>query len=126
MQTEVLDEALKRQPSWAPPPAFARSVVERASMATPLGPARPHVWRGGFLQSATVALAAGTGAYVIGVLLSGLVASMVREAITTVEGYARFMEVTARAIASRAVLVSWICAALSLALAALTVRHARD
>jgi hypothetical protein len=83
-------------------------------------------WCGGFLRSAAVALAAATCANVIGVLFSTLVASRVREAITTVDGYARFMEITARAIASRAVLVSWICAALSLALAASTVRHARD
>jgi hypothetical protein len=122
MQTEELDEALTHQPSWEPPPGFARRVVMRASMDTQLRPARPHPWRGGFLRSATVALAAAAGAYVIGVLPS----SLVREAMATVDGYAKFMEVAARAIASRAVLVSWICAALSLALAASTVRHARD
>src|SRR5262245_41450501 len=126
MQIEEIDEALKSQPSWEPPPGFAHRVVMRASMDRQSWPARPLSWRGGFLRAATVGLVAAACAYVIGVLLSALVASMVRETVTTVDGYARFMEATARAIASRAVLASWICATLSLALAATTVRHARD
>ena len=126
MATEEMhpvDEALKRHPSWEPPPGFARRVVVRASMESQRWPAREHPRRGGFLRAAAVGLAAAAGAYVIGVLLSALVASIV---LPTFDDYARFMEVTARAIASRAVLVSWLCAALSLGFAASFVRHVRD
>jgi hypothetical protein len=121
-----LDEVLKRQPSWEPPPGFARRVVVRASMDSRPWPDREHPRRAGFLRAAALGLAAAAGAYVVGVLLSALVASVVRETVTTVDGYARFMEVTARAIASRAVLVSWLCAVLSLGFAASFVRHVRD
>jgi len=125
-EVHPVDEALKRHPSWEPPPGFARRVVMRASMDRQPWPAREHPRRGGFLRAAAVGLAAAAGAYVIGVLLSALVASIVRETVTTFDGYARFMEVTARAIASRAVLVSWLCAALSVGFAASFVRRVRN
>jgi hypothetical protein len=125
MQTDELDEILKREPSWQPPPGFARKVVARSALNSrqPRAGAPRSQWA--YLQ-ATAGLAAAAGAYVVGLLLSALVDTLVQETVATVDGYARFMELTARAIASRAVLTSWICAALSLGVAASMLQRARD
>jgi hypothetical protein len=112
------EDALKRQPSWVPPPGFARRVSLLASMASRPWPAREPPRRSGLLRAVAVGVAAAAAAYVIGVLMSALVALIVQETATTVDGYSRLMDLTVRAVASRAVFVSWLCAAVSLAFAA--------
>ena len=120
-----VEEALRRGPTWHPPPDFVHGAVRRASTAFHEWP-EPEGWfSGNVVLAAASGLAAACLVYVIGVFLVSGVSTLVQQSAGTFPGYTMFVEVSSRVLAARAVHLSWVSAGLSLALAHALVQRAR-
>ena len=120
-----LEDRLRRQPSWDPPPGFARRVALLASAASEQWPP-VYEGRGSTLvRAAVIGLSAAAAVYVIGSLMSVMMPLVLRDASSAVDAYARLVELPTQLMTGRAVQVAWVSAAVSLSFAASLVLRAR-
>src|SRR5262245_54213802 len=120
-----VEDRLRRQPSWDPPPGFARRVVLLASAASDHWPPVYERRRGRIVRAAAIGLSAAAAVYVIGSLTSLMMPLVLRDASSAVDASARLVELTTRVITARAVQVAWLSAVASLSLSASLVLRAR-
>ena len=120
-----LEERLRRQPSWEPPPGFARRVALLASTASEHWPPRYEGRRGRLVRAAAIGLGAAAAVYVVLSLMPLTMPAVLRDVSHAVDGYSRLVEVTTRVITGRAVQVAWLSAVASLSLSASLVLRAR-
>lgn len=108
---EQLDAALKRLPMWAVPAHFAPRVasIARAEVEWSRSESRTHVWARNAVHGT---VAAGLG-WAAGSAISWML-----------DPYLRLMTVAADVMIRAPLAVSWTCAALSLLVAAVTIRRA--
>ena len=120
-----LEDRLRRQPSWDPPPGFARRVALRASAASEHWPPVYEGRCGRIVRAAALGLSAAAAVYAIGSLMSLTMPLVLRDASSAVDAYARLVELTTRLVTARAVQVAWLSAAVSLSFSASLVLRAR-
>src|SRR5262245_26771550 len=120
-----LEDRLKRQPSWDPPPGFARRVALLASAASEQWPPVYEERRSRILRAAAIGLSAAAAVYVIGSLMSLMIPLVLRDASSAIDAYVRLVELPTRLVTGRAVQVAWFSAAVSLSFSASLVLRAR-
>lgn len=120
---ERLDETLRGQPVWEPPPGFARRVVARVSIARADWPAMEHRGRFAVLRTAAAGIAAAAAAYVVGSLATWVAPAITDRAVAGADRYAMFVERATGMLVAHATLVAWISAAFALSIAATAVRR---
>jgi hypothetical protein len=120
-----LEDRLRRQPSWDPPAGFARRVALLASAASKQWPPVYEGRRRRIVRAAAIGLSAAAAVYVIGSLLSLMMPLVLRDASSTVDAYARLVELTTQLVTGRAVQVAWLSAAVSLSFSVSLVLRAR-
>lgn len=120
-----LDETLKREPSWQPPPGFARRVTAAVQTEQATWPGAESRVGGGFVRAALQGALAASIVYVASRLLWWGVPSVTDRLMTTLDAYVAFVELASRQLVLNALPVAWISAAFSIALAASSVRRAR-
>jgi hypothetical protein len=120
-----LEDRLRRQPSWEPPPGFVRRVALLASAASEQWPPVHEERRSRIVRAAAIGLRAAAAVYVIGSLISLMMPLVLRDASSAIDAYARLVELPTQLMASRAVQVAWLSAAASLSFSASLVLRAR-
>jgi multisubunit Na+/H+ antiporter MnhB subunit len=123
---ERLDEALRRQPRWEPPPGFARAVVARMPVA-----GRDAV-ESRWPRMAAVFRAAGVGALgaslalAAGLLLSGATVTLLPGAVTAASASEMLLEIATAALVDNAAAVAWVSAVVTLSIAAAVTGRAQE
>jgi hypothetical protein len=120
-----LEGRLRRQPSWDPPPGFARRVALLASKASEQWPPVYEGQRTRLIRAAAFGLSAAAAVYLVGSLVSLVMPSVLRDASAAVDAYARLAELASRLAADRAVQIAWLSAFASLSFSASLVLRAR-
>jgi hypothetical protein len=120
-----LDEALRRQPRWQPPPTFARAVIARVPGAIP---ASPPGRRGlsVVVRAAAVGALGGWLTYVAGMLIVWATAALIPGAITAAAAYEMFLDVATALLIDHAAIIGWISAAVMLTITASVTGFARE
>jgi hypothetical protein len=121
-----VEERLRRQPSWEPPPGFARRVAVLAATATEFWPPVHEARRGRIVRAAVVGLSTAAAVYVLGSFMSLMMPLVLRDASSAIDASTRLGELTTRLVMGRAVQVAWISAVASLSLSASLVWRARS
>jgi hypothetical protein len=119
-----LEDRLRRQPSWEPPPGFARRVALRASAASEYWPP-VYGRRGRIVRAAAIGLSTAAAVYVIGSLISLTMPLVLQDASFAIDASTRLGELTTRLVMGRAVQVAWVSAVASLSFSASLVLRAR-
>jgi hypothetical protein len=120
-----LEESLRSQPSWEPPPGFARRVAVLASTATEFWPPAHEARLGRIVRAAAVGLSAAAAVYVLASFMSLMMPLVLQDASSAIDASTRLGELTTRLVMGRAVQVAWISAVASLSLSASLVLRAR-
>ena len=120
-----LEDRLRRQPSWDPPPGFARRVALLASAASEQWPPVYEERRARIVRAAAIGLSAAAAVYVIGSLMSLMMPLVLRDASSAIDAYTRLVELPTQLMTGRAVQMAWLSAAASLSFSASLVLHAR-
>ena len=87
-----LEDRLRRQPSWDPPPGLPRRVALLASAASEQWPPVYEERRGRIVRAAAIGLSAAAAVYVIGSLMSLMMPVVLRDASSAIDAYARLVE----------------------------------
>jgi hypothetical protein len=122
LSDERLDEVLRRQRRWEPPPHFGRAVVARIPPPIPGRPsAVPSVMRGGVAG----ALAASV-ALVGGLLVSAMAPALIAEATAIAVAYEMFWKAVTVVLVEHATVIAWVSAAISLSIVASVTGWSQD
>ena len=119
-----LETALKRQPSWEPPPGFATRVAVLAPRVSQEWPVRERR-RNSVLRAAAAGLLTATIVYVVASIGSSIFPAMIRDTVSAVESYTTLAGIATHIMITRAMHVAWISAGLSLLFAASLALRAR-
>ena len=126
LSDERLDEALRRQPRWAPPRHFVRAVIARMPVAIPAMPPPDPRGLAVVFRAAAVGMLGASAALAAAVLVTWATLEAIPGALIIAAAYEMLLEGMTMALIENAIPVSWITAAVALLIGASVSGRAQE